>query len=85
SPELVKPMLPTAYAYMYRYLTRLSLQGGDIEAARKFIRQALVYDRSIFYRDIRSLLTLISVRLSLISRIAIGNSLGFTKTVNSKR
>ena len=85
SPELVKSMLPTAYAYMYRYLTRLSLQGGNIEAARDFIRQALIYDRSIFYRDIRSLLTLISVRLSLISKIAIGNSLGLVKTVNSRR
>ncbi|MEM6400593.1 MAG: glycosyltransferase family A protein [Cyanobacteria bacterium P01_D01_bin.116] len=85
SPELVKPMLPTAYAYMYRYLTRLSLQGRDMEAARKFIRQALIYDKSIFYHDIRSLLTLISVRLSPITKLAIGNSLGLVKTANSKR
>jgi len=85
SPDLVKPMLPTAYAYMYRYLTRLSLQGGDMEAARKFIRQALISDKSIFYRDIRSLLTLISVRLSPIAKLAIGNSLGLVKTVNSRR
>ncbi len=83
SPE-IKPMLPTAYAYMYRYLTRLSLQGGDMEAARKFIKQALISDRSIFYRDIRSLLTLISVRLSPLAKLAIGNSLGFAKTVKGK-
>ena len=85
SPELVKSMLPTAYAYMYRYLTRLSRQGGKIEAERDFIRQALIYDRSIFYRDIRALLTLISVRLTLISKIDSGNSQGLVKTVNSRR
>lgn len=83
SPE-IKPMLPTAYAYMYRYLTRLSLQGGDMEAARKFIRQALISDKSIFYRDIRSLVTLISVRLSPLAKLAIGNSLGFAKTAKGK-
>ncbi|MEM6755388.1 MAG: glycosyltransferase family A protein [Cyanobacteria bacterium P01_C01_bin.38] len=75
SPE-IKPMLPTAYAYMYRYLTRLSLQGGDIETARRFIKLALVSDKSIFFRDIRSLLTLVSVRLSPLAKLVIGNSLG---------
>ncbi len=84
SPEIIKPILPTAYAYMYRYLTRLSLQGGDIEAARKFLRQALISDKSIFYRDIRSLLTLISVRLSPLAKLAIGNSLGFANSVKGK-
>ena len=83
SPE-IKPMLPTAYAYMYRYLTRLSLQGGDMEAARKFIRQALISDKSIFLRDIRSLLTLVSVRLSPLTKLAIGNFLGFAKTAKGK-
>ncbi len=76
SPELIKPMLPTVYAYMYRYLSRLCLQGGDMQTARDFIDQALVCDKSIFYRDMRSLLTLVSVRLSPVSKFAIGRSLG---------
>ncbi len=76
SPELIKPMLPTVYAYMYRYLSRLCLQGGDMQTARDLIDQALVCDKSIFYRDIRSLLTLISVRLSPVAKFAIGRSLG---------
>ncbi len=76
SPELIKPMLPTVYAYMYRYLSRLCLQGGDMQTARDFIDQALVCDKSIFYRDIRSLLTLVSVRLSPVAKFAIGRSLG---------
>ena len=76
SPELIKPMLPTVYAYMYRYLSRVCLQGGDMQTARDFIDQALVYDSSIFYRDIRSLITLVSVRLSPVAKLAIGRSLG---------
>ena len=76
SPELIKPMLPTVYAYMYRYLSRLCLQGGDMQTARDFIDQALVCDKSIFYRDMRSLLTLVSVRLSPVAKFAIGRSLG---------
>ncbi len=81
---LIKPMLPTVYAYMYRYLSRLCLQAGDMQTARDFIDQALICDRSIFYRDMRSLLTLISVRLSPLAKLAIGNSLGFAKTVQGK-
>lgn len=84
SPQIIKPMLATAYAYMYRYLARLSVQSGDMETARKFIRQAIVSDKSIFYRDMRSLLTLISIRLSPVAKLAIGNSLGFAKTVKGK-
>ncbi|MEA5592809.1 glycosyltransferase family A protein [Rivularia sp. UHCC 0363] len=84
SPQLVKPMLPTVYAYMYRYLARLSLQSGDMQTARDFIDQALMCDRSIFYRDVRSLVTLMSVRLSSVAKLAIGRSLGFAKTVQGK-
>ncbi|MEB3181432.1 MAG: glycosyltransferase family 2 protein [Nostocaceae cyanobacterium] len=80
TPEVVKPMLPTAYAYMYRYLARLSLQGGSLLTARKFIDQAWECDRSIFYSDIRSLLTLISVLLAPIAKLAIGRSLGAIKS-----
>lgn len=80
SPELVEPMLPTAYAYMYRYLARLSLTAGDAEQARDFIDRALTADSSIFYRDPRSLLTLLAVRLAPVARMAIGRSLGAAKT-----
>jgi hypothetical protein len=84
SPSLIKPMLPTAYAYMYRYLARLSVQGGDMETARKFIRQALASDKSIFYRDIRSLITLLSVSLSPVAKIIVGRSLGESKFSRSE-
>ena len=84
SPMLVKPMLPTVYAYMYRYLARLSLQSGDMQTAKDFIDQALMCDRSIFYRDMRSLVTLMSVRLSSVSKLAIGRSLGFASSVQGK-
>ncbi|MGH7998659.1 MAG: glycosyltransferase family 2 protein, partial [Brasilonema sp.] len=84
SPELIEPILPTAYAYMYRYLARLCLQGGDTETARDFINQALIYDKSIFYRDGRSLLTLLSVYLAPLAKIVIGRSLGFAKSVEGR-
>lgn len=76
SPDVVEPALPRAYAYMYRYLARLSLTAGDAEQARRFIEQAWSADRSIFYRDPRSLLTLVSVRLAPLAKLAIGRSLG---------
>lgn len=76
SPERVKPMLPTAYAYMYRYLARLSLTSGDIEQARNFIDRAMETNRSIFYRDPRSLLTLVAVRLAPLAKMMIKQSLG---------
>jgi len=76
SPELVRPVLPTAYAYMYRYLARLSLTAGDAANARDFIDRAMEADRSIFYRDVRSLLTLAAVRLAPLAKLVIGRSLG---------
>jgi hypothetical protein len=76
SPNLVEPMLPTAYAYMYRYLARLSITGGDRLKAREYIDLAWNSDRSIFLRDPRSLLTLVSVRLAPIAQLAIRQSLG---------
>ena len=79
SPELVEPALPTAYAYMYRYLARLSLTAGDVEQARDFIERAIASDREIFYRDPRSLLTLIAVRLAPLANLVIGRSLGSVK------
>lgn len=83
SPELVIPKLPTVYAYMYRYLARLCLQSGDMGTAHDFIDLALVCDKSIFYRDVRSLVTLISVGLSPLTKLAIRRSLGKTEINNS--
>ena len=76
SPELVGPVLPTAHAYMYRYLARLSLTTGDAEQACDFVDRAMEADRSIFYRDLRSLLTLAAVRLAPLARLVIRRSLG---------
>ncbi|BAY61495.1 glycosyltransferase involved in cell wall biogenesis [Calothrix brevissima NIES-22] len=76
SPELVEPMLPTAYAYMYRYLARIALTAGDLTQAEDFIDQAWESDRSIFWRDMRSLLTLVSVRLSPLTKRILQQALG---------
>ncbi|HAA29254.1 MAG TPA: glycosyl transferase [Cyanobacteria bacterium UBA8553] len=76
TPELVKPVLPTAYAYMYRYLARLSMTAGNTQQAGDFINQAWIADRSIFYRDGRSLLTLAAVRLAPLAKLALKRSLG---------
>jgi glycosyltransferase involved in cell wall biosynthesis len=83
SPELVKAMLPKAYAYMYRYLARLCVQSGNFDSARDFIDKAWNSDKSVFYRDMRSLLTLISVKLSPLARIAVKRSLGVVKSTTN--
>ncbi|MEC4983329.1 MAG: glycosyltransferase family A protein [Oscillatoria sp. PMC 1068.18] len=80
SPERVKPMLPTARAHMYRFLARLSITGGDAAAAKAFIDQALASDSSIFYRDPRSLLTLVAVYLAPLTKVALRRSLGSTNS-----
>lgn len=79
SPEIIEPMLPTVYAYMYRYLSRLSLQSGDAAKARYFLDQALSCDKSIFFKDVRSLITLISVYLAPLANFIIGQTLGWAK------
>jgi glycosyltransferase involved in cell wall biosynthesis len=76
SPERVEAVLPTAYAYMYRLLARVSLTAGNVEQARDFINRAMEADRSIFYRDPRSLLTLAAVRLAPLAKLMIKQSLG---------
>lgn len=81
SPELIKPVLSTAYAYMYRYLARLSLTAGDVVQANQFIKSALKKDPFIFCRDPRSLLTLLAVQLAPLSQLAIRQSLGSVKYV----
>jgi glycosyltransferase involved in cell wall biosynthesis len=80
SPEVVETLLPTAYAYMSRYLARLSLTAGDVQSARKFIDRAMASDPTIFLQDLRSLLTLISVLLAPLSQLAIRRSLGTVKS-----
>ena len=80
SPELVESILPTAYAYMNRYLARLSLTAGDVNSAKKFIDRALAADRQIFLQDPRSLLTLMAVYLAPLSQLAIKGSLGSLKS-----
>lgn len=84
SPERIEPYLPMAYAYLYRFLARLSMTAGNTEQARQFIAQALASDQSIFYRDPRSLLTLLSVQFAPLAKRVIGRSLGSAKSVQSK-
>jgi len=83
SPELIEPMLPTVYAYMYRYLARLCLQGGDTRTARDLIDQAWICDKSIFCRDVRSLITLFAVCLAPVAKIAVKHSLGTVKSLRT--
>lgn len=80
SPELVEPLLPTAYAYLNRYLARLALISGSKNLAKEYISCALNYDRTIFLQDPRSLLTLISVWLAPLSQLAIRRSFGSTRS-----
>jgi glycosyltransferase involved in cell wall biosynthesis len=79
SPEKVKAILPTAYAYLYRYLARLALTGGNLPEARRLIGGALQQDASIFFRDGRSLITLGAVLLAPITRVILRQSLGTLK------
>jgi glycosyltransferase involved in cell wall biosynthesis len=79
SPEKVKPILPTAYAYLYRYLARLALTGGDIAEARRLIHCALKQNAFIFLQDSRSLLTLLAVVLAPLTQVILRQSLGSLK------
>jgi glycosyltransferase involved in cell wall biosynthesis len=84
SPERIEPYLPTAYAHMYRFLARLSLTAGNTEQARQFIQQAWSADRSIFYHDPRSLLTLVAVQLAPLAKQVIGRSLKPAKSISNR-
>lgn len=79
SPQRVGPMLTTAHAYLYRYLARLSLTAGDVAKARNYIHAALAADRSIFWRDPRSLTTLAAVQFSSLATLWLRHSLGSTE------
>lgn len=75
APEQLEPWLPTAYAHMYRFLARLALTGGDTKQARQLMQNAWSSDRSIFYQDPRSFLTLIAVQFAPLAKQIIGRSL----------
>ncbi len=75
-PELSTTIEPTANAYFYRYLARTALTSGDRQQASDFIQQAWKSDASIFLKDPRSLLTLVSIKLAPLAQVAIQKSLG---------
>lgn len=79
NPELSATIAPTADAYFYRYLARTALTSGDRQRANAFMEQAWKSDASIFLKDPRSLLTLLSIKLSPIAQFAIQQSLGKSK------
>jgi glycosyltransferase involved in cell wall biosynthesis len=85
SPDKVGPMLPTARAYLYRYLARLALTAGDAIEARRLISCGLAEDASIFWRDPRSLITLCAVYLAPLTRLLVRQSLGSLKLTKSPR
>jgi cellulose synthase/poly-beta-1,6-N-acetylglucosamine synthase-like glycosyltransferase len=81
SQESLEPWLPTAYAHMYRFLSRLALTGGDTQQARQLMQQAWSADPSIFYQDPRSLLTLIAVQFAPLAQHIIQRSLDRRSTI----
>ncbi len=76
SPQRAAPFMDMAFAYMYRYLARLALTARDQPQAEAYLQQAWESDASIFWRDPRSLLTLLAIRLAPISRRLIAGTLG---------
>jgi glycosyltransferase involved in cell wall biosynthesis len=75
SPAILGPVMPTAQAYLYRYLARLALTSGDLPLAKQLIDQAWDYNCRIFYRDIRSLSTLVAIKLAPLSKLSIQHTL----------
>jgi glycosyltransferase involved in cell wall biosynthesis len=84
SPSQVEPWLDTAYAYLYRYLARIALTSGDAAQANELLDRSWAADRSIFFRDPRSLLTLIAVKFSPLTRQLISRSLGSASSIQGK-
>lgn len=76
NPELSATIAPTANAYFYRYLARIALTSGHSDRAKDFMEQAWENDASIFLKDPRSFLTLISIKLAPLAQLAIQRSLG---------
>lgn len=79
SPQRLEKAMPTARAYLYRYLARLALTASDSESARIYLDRALASDPNIFWQDPRSLLTLAAVRFSPIAQLGIRQILGTTQ------
>ncbi len=80
NPELSATIAPTANAYFYRYLARTALTSGDRTRAVAFMQQSWESDASIFLKDPRSLLTLLSIKLAPLAQFAIQKSLGKSKS-----
>lgn len=76
NPEKVGPFLPTAKAYLYRYLARLALTSDNHAEAQHYLNISLAADASIFWRDLRSLTTLVAVYCYPIARLFLRRSLG---------
>lgn len=76
NPERVSPLLPRARAYLYRYLARLALTSDNHAKARHFLNVSLAEDASIFWRDLRSLTTLVAVYCYPIARFLLRRFLG---------
>jgi glycosyltransferase involved in cell wall biosynthesis len=79
NPEKAAAIMPMAQAYMYRYLARLAMTMGNAIQAEAYITQAWQQDASIFWRDGRSLLTLLSVKSAPIAKPLIAQTLGSMK------
>jgi glycosyltransferase involved in cell wall biosynthesis len=75
SPDRLNPILPQAQAYLYRYLARLALTSGDLPLANQLIDRAWNYNWRIFYQDLRSLFTLIAIKLAPLSKFSIHHTL----------
>lgn len=76
NPQLSATIAPTANAYFYRYLARIALTSGNSDRAKDFMEQAWKSDASIFLKDPRSFLTLVSIKLAPLAQLAIQRSLG---------
>ncbi len=74
--EKTAQLMPLAYAYMYRYLARLAMTTGNSNQAKQYLAQAWDSDASIFWRDGRSLLTLLSVKAAALTKPIITQALG---------
>ena len=76
SPDLLEKIMPTAYAYLYRYLARICLSSNKETEAREFIQLSLESDASIFLKDFRSFATLAAVYFQSLSLPLIKKILG---------
>ncbi|NJM47790.1 MAG: glycosyltransferase family 2 protein [Alkalinema sp. RU_4_3] len=83
-PERTAKIMPRAYAYMYRYLARLAMTTGDGDRAKTYLDRAWQSDSSIFWRDGRSMTTLLSVKCAPLAKQLIAQSLGSTAALAKK-